>query len=130
MVKEYLKRRWFDFRMGHSIYLIFFLSFANFILIFFRLLIEKIPVLDQIFSELWVFIVLFICIYVPIAVIMGAWHRKSQKNIEHDIGMLHSPLQAKYYRLLLKMQLNQASMEEIKEMMELLEKIEKGHGQD
>ena len=42
MKNGWLRRRWLDFRFGHSIYLIFALSFINFILIFHRLLIERI----------------------------------------------------------------------------------------
>jgi len=55
MNDSWMRRRWFDFRQGHSVYLIFALTFANFILIFYRLLIERVEVFNEIFSSLWIF---------------------------------------------------------------------------
>jgi len=68
---NFMRRRWLDFRLGHTTYLTFALAFSNFILIFHRLLIERIPVLDKIFSELWVFAVFFIVIYIPLSSLVG-----------------------------------------------------------
>jgi len=76
-----MRGRWFDFRQGHSLYLIFALTFSNFILIFHRLLIERVPALEQIFSNLWMFIAVFVLAYIPVAILVGAWHRK--KTIEN-----------------------------------------------
>ena len=41
MKQSWVRRRWWEFRQGHSIYLIFILTFVNFILIAYRLLIEE-----------------------------------------------------------------------------------------
>ena len=38
-----IKRRWLDFRNGHSIYLVFLLTLVNFILIVYNFAILKIP---------------------------------------------------------------------------------------
>ena len=45
----WFRRRWFDGRSGNSIYLIFGLTFVNFVIIAYRFLIEKDPVFEEIF---------------------------------------------------------------------------------
>ena len=129
MNKSWFRRRWFDFRQGHGVYLIFLLTFANFVLIFHRLLIERVEVLDQYFSELWVFVLFFIVIYIPLAIIIGAWHRKTQLKVESEVVLLQNPLWAKVFRTLLDIQTGNISKEEIEEMRKLLKKIEEGKGQ-
>lgn len=69
--KNRLLRWWTYFRRGHSTYLVFLLSFANFIVIQYRLLVEYIPILKIIFSSLTAFLISFVAIYVPITVLIG-----------------------------------------------------------
>lgn len=129
-MKEYwIRRRWFDFRQGHGVYLIFLLTFANFILIFHRLLIERIEFLNDIFTELWMFILIFVIIYIPAAIIIGAWHRKTQLKVESDVIIRQNPLFAKILRTILDIQTNNISKEEIDQMRNLLKNIEDGKGQ-
>lgn len=129
MNKDWVRRRWFDFRQGHSVYLIFLLTFANFVLIFHRLLIERVEFLNVIFKELWVFILIFILIYIPLSIIIGAWHRKSQLKIEADVMMRQNPFVAKMFRVMLDTQIGKISNEELEEMRNLLKSIESGKGQ-
>ncbi len=129
MNQNWFRRRWFDFRQGHGVYLIFMLTFANFILIFHRLLIERVEFLNEIFSELWIFILVFIIVYIPAAIIIGAWHRKTQLSVEADVIIRQNPLLAKILRTLLESQTGSISKEEIEEMRDLLKKIEDGKGQ-
>ncbi|HZA07835.1 MAG TPA: hypothetical protein VE619_09035 [Nitrososphaeraceae archaeon] len=80
-----LRRRWLDFRNGHSIYLIFIMTFANFVTIQYKLLIEKVPFLTHsIFSSIWVFAMVFVAVYVPLGMIIGYWHRKNQFSVEQE----------------------------------------------
>ena len=60
-----------DFRNGHSTYLIFAMTFANFITIQYKLLIDKVPSMDWLFGSIWLFAIVFIAIYVPLAIIIG-----------------------------------------------------------
>ena len=129
MDKNFIRRRWFDFRQGHSYYLIFALSFANFILIFYRLLIEQIPELNEIFSSLWIFVLVFILLYIPIAIGIGAWHRKTQLKIEADVSLKQSPLFCRVLGTIIDIQMGTATKEEIKELRKMLKKIESGQGQ-
>lgn len=129
MNQDWFRRRWFDFRQGHSVYLIFLLTFANFILIFHRLLIERVEFLNEIFNELWVFVLVFIIIYIPASIMIGAWHRKTQFRVEADVMIRQNPLLAKIFRTLLDVQTGKISNEEIEEMRTFLKKIEDGKAQ-
>jgi len=125
MKSTWLRRRWFDFRLGHSVYLIFALSFSNFILIFHRLLIERNKFLDDIFSELWFFILVFVAAYIPISIGIGAWHRRTQIKVENEQTLLNNPFMARNFRMLIDIIEGNASKEEIKKFREFLTKIEK-----
>ena len=123
------RRRWWEFRQGHSIYLIFMLTFVNFILIAYRLLIEKVTIFKELIPELWIFAVLFIICYIPAATLIGFWHRRTQLRVETTIVNQQNPILAKMIRTLLDVQTGVASEEEIKEFRKMLEKIEKKTGQ-
>ena len=78
------RRRWLDFRNGHSIYLVFLMTFATFVTIQYKLLIEKAPFLSSTFSSIWIFAIAFIAIYLPLGMAIGYWHRKSQFSVEAE----------------------------------------------
>lgn len=130
MDTNFIRRRWYDFRIGHSFYLIFLLSFANFILIFYRLLIEQVSGLNEIFSSLWLFVVAFILLYIPVSIGIGAWHRKTQLKIEADVALKQSPLLAKVLGTIIDIQTGNATDKEIEELRKMLKKIEAGQGQN
>ena len=125
MSSNWFRRRWFDFRLGHSIYLIFLLSFSNFILIFYSLLIERVQYLKDILPDLWMFVILFIVIYFPIAIAIGAWHRKTQIKIENEQALLNNPFMARNFRMMIDIIEGKASKEEVQKFREFLTKIEK-----
>ena len=124
----WIRRRWLDFRQGHGLYLIFAMSFANFILIFHRLLIERIEVLDEIFSNLWIFAVVFLIMYVPVAILVGFWHRKTQIKVEAEQLMRQNPFLARNFRMLVDIIEERASKEEIENFRDFLTSIEAGRG--
>jgi len=121
-----MRRRWYDFRMGHTLYLIFILSFANFILISHRLLIERVPILNEFFSSLWFFAIIFVLAYIPVSMAIGIWHRRTQLRIEQDIVTRQNPFLAKTLALIIDIQTGKASKEQIEKMRKTLEDIEKG----
>ena len=59
---NWFRRRWLDFRNGHSIYLIFIMTFANFVTIQYSLLIDKIPAVNSVFNNIWTFAIIFIAL--------------------------------------------------------------------
>jgi len=128
MRKLWVRRRWTDFRQGHGIYLIFLLSFSNFVLIFYRLLVEKIEFLGSIFSSLWFFVIVFILIYIPVAILIGLWHRRTQVSIETDLVLRNNPFMARNFRILVDMLEGKASKEEIDKYRKMLKSIERGKG--
>jgi len=125
MRNTWFRRRWQDFRFGHSIYLIFALTFSNFVLIFHRLLIERVDYLNEIFSELWMFVLAFVVLYIPIAIGVGAWHRKTQIRVESEQTGLNNPFMARNFRMLIDIIEGKASEDEVKKFREFLRKIEK-----
>ena len=124
MDDSWIRRRWFDFRQGHGVYLIFALSFGNFVLIFHRLLIERVESLDEIFPNLWIFAIVFILFYIPVAIVIGAWHRRTQLKVDAEVGMRQNPLFAKWFRILIDIQTGKANKEEIESLRKLLKSIE------
>ena len=124
MNNTWFRRRWYDFRQGHGMYLVFAMSFVNFVLIFYRLLIEQIDFLGDLFSNLWIFLVIFLAAYIPTAVLIGNWHRKTQMRIEHEQSMKQSPLMAKNFRVLLDLLEGKASTKEVEDLRKFLKSIE------
>ena len=125
MKEGWIRRRWWEFRQGHSIYLIFILTFVNFILISYRLLIEKITIFKELIPELWIFALIFISLYMPAAILIGVWHRRTQLRVETTLVNQQNPVLAKMIRTLLDVQTGKASQEEIKEFRKEMEEIEK-----
>ena len=125
MEEGWIRRRWWEFRQGHSIYLIFMLTFVNFILIAHRLLIEKVTVFKELIPELWIFAALFIVCYVPAAILIGFWHRRTQLRVETTLVQQQNPVLARMIRTLLDVQTGIATKEEIEEFRKMLESIEK-----
>ena len=90
--KERLLRWWIYFRRGHSTYLVFLLSFANFIVIQYRLLIEYVPMLSLVFTSLLSFAIAFFLIYLPLAILIGWYdYKRFAVPVESAVGAKASP---------------------------------------
>jgi len=123
--EAWIRRRWWEERHGHTTYLIYILTFVNFILISYTFLIEKIPFFQELIPQLWVFVLIFLVSYIPASTIIGYWHRRTQLRVETTIKLLENPLWAKMFRTVMDVQTGKASKEEIEKMRQLLTKIEK-----
>ena len=121
---EWFRRRWLDFRHGHSTYLTFILAFSNTILIVYYLLIERITIFSDYIPSIEIFALLFLGIYVPLAISIGYWHMKTQMRTESIMNWQERPYFAKTFRLLLNMNLDRAKKEELESMRKFLKKIE------
>jgi len=88
---QFIKRRWMELRWGHSTYLVFLLSGVNFLLITYRFLIEYVPPLKAMFPQLWIFAVIFLVAYCPIAIVIGHWHREAQLSTEQILVTQQNP---------------------------------------
>lgn len=123
---NWLRRRWLDFRNGHSIYLIFAMTFANFITIQYKLLIDKVPSLDWLFNSIWIFAIIFIAIYVPLGIFIGYWHRKSQWTIEQEALFRENKVGAVMWLYIMDLIEGKVKDEDKKKMRDALLKITKG----
>jgi len=129
MTAPFVRRRWLDFRNGHTLYLVFLMGFANFILIFHRLFIERVPFLEDVFSNLWVFAIFFVVVYVPAAVLVGFWHKRTQMKVEMEVLMRQNPFFAKWFRVIIDILSEKSSPEEVENLRKLLKSIEEGKGE-
>jgi len=123
MDNQFFRRRWLDFRNGHSIYLAFVLSFINFILIVYNLGISSIPVLNQALSNVWVFAAIFIFVYIPAAILIGYWHRKKQYSVENEAWLQENWIWAWISSYQIRLIEGKATPEETKQVKEYLEAI-------
>ncbi|MGZ5489355.1 MAG: hypothetical protein ACXW2E_03430 [Nitrososphaeraceae archaeon] len=125
---NWYRRRWLDFRQGHSIYLIFLMTFANFIVIQYRLLIDRMPSIDSLIGGNIVgFAATFIAIYVPLSIIIGYWHRKSQWRVEAEALFKENRIGATMWLFVIDLIDGKITDQEKKEMREMLLKITKGN---
>ena len=122
--KNWFRRRWLEGRYGYTNYLIFSLTLVNFVLILYRFLIEKDPILNEFLSDLWMFTAILIIFYVPTSILIGYWHRHTQLSTENIIKRLEDPLLAHICRIILDSRTGKASEKEIMELKVLLSKIE------
>jgi hypothetical protein len=123
---DWFRRRWLDFRNGHSIYLIFVLTFANFITIQYKLLIDQIPYLAGVFNNIIVFAILFVLMYVPIGIVLGYWHRKTQWKVEQDALFRENKVGAIMWMYVIDLIEGNVSEEDKKLMKEALLGITRG----
>ncbi len=83
---------WTYFRRGHSTYLVFILSFANFIVIQYRLLVQYIPSMHVIFNSILVFTLAFFLAYIPLAVLIGWYdYKKLAVPVDQTLAVKSSP---------------------------------------
>lgn len=124
---SWFRRRWLDFRQGHSIYLIFIMTFANFITIQYKLLLDKIPSVDALTGgNIIGFALLFIALYVPLGIIIGYWHRKSQWKVEAEALFKENKIGATMWLFVIDLIDGKVTEQDKKEMREMLSKITKG----
>jgi hypothetical protein len=119
--KKWVKRRWLDFRNGNGLYLVFFLTLAQFVIIQYRLLLEGTPLFHSI--PLWVFSAVFVAIYVPLGVLIGVWHRRTQYNVENQTHFERNPIGATMYLFLIDLADGKVTEEEKKQMRRYLLEI-------
>jgi hypothetical protein len=117
------RRQWLDFRNGHSIYLVFIMTFANFVTIQYSLLIDKIPAFNSRFNNIWTFAIMFICTYVPLGMIIGYWHRKSQWKVEAEAMFKENQIGASIWLFVIDLIDGKVSEEEKTKMRYMLSKI-------
>ena len=69
--------------------------------------------------------VVFIILYIPIAIGIGAYHRRTQIRVETEQTLLNNPFMARNFRMLVDIIEGKATKEEISKFRNLLKTIEK-----
>ena len=123
LASNWTRRRWLDFRNGHSIYLIFLMTFANFVTIQYGLLIDQVPYLKNLFESIWIFAVVFVSAYVPVAIVIGYWHRKTQWRVEQHALFKENEIGATMWLFVIDLIDGKVSEEEKQQMRDMLHKI-------
>ncbi len=82
---------WVYFRSGHGTYLVYTTALTNFVLIFYRLLVEQVSVFNTIFPSLTIFVITFLVLYIPVAILVGRWHFKTQLETDFVESTKYNP---------------------------------------
>ena len=135
-------RGWFYFRTGWATYFAFIVAAINALTVTFFLAIENYPSLNVIFPTFFHYIVIVVCVGVPVLVLVGYVHFKKSKSFraEQDILIETSPhfrrilqntevLLTSYLKLtelMMKLSENkQLTDEELKEVSKLQDQLNK-----
>jgi len=123
--KKNLRMFLLDGRIGHSTYLMFFLTIVNFIIISFNFLFEGNTIFGNIVTNMWLFSIIFFVFYIPGSILIGRWHRYTQVSTDYTILIKSNTTLAMMIRILLDIKTGKATKEEILEVRNLMLDIEK-----
>jgi len=103
------------------------MTFANFITIQYKLVLEKIPVVDTLTGgSIFGFAILFVALYVPLSIVIGFWHRKSQWKVEAEALFKENKIGAIMWLFVIDLIDGKVTEKEKQDMREMLSKIVKG----
>jgi hypothetical protein len=85
-------RRFWESRQFHSAYIGLFIAITNWITIQYILLLENVPVLNVLFSNIWVFMIVAAIVFTIISILGGHYiHRKRQFRLEQALSVEENP---------------------------------------
>src|ERR671910_2186455 len=86
-IGEWAGRRFWESRQFYSAYIALFVAITNWITIQYTLLLENIPVLKLLFSNIWVFLIVAAAIFTVVSVLGGHYiHRRRQFRLENALA--------------------------------------------
>ena len=106
-------RLWFYFRRGHGNYLSFIVSLTTFVVVVYQLGVKNVPLLEQMFPNMWIFAIFFGAVYLFLTVFIG-WQdmKRGSYPAESAITFDRHPRFSEQY-------------EAVKRIEERLERVEK-----
>ena len=126
---NFFRRRWLDFRQGNGIYLIFLITFSEFIVIQYKLLIDKVTFINSfIGGNIIGFALIFFAIYIPLSIVIGYWHRKNQLKVDSEALFKENKIGATLWLFVIDLIDDKLTDREKQEMREMLLRITKGKG--
>ena len=103
------------------------MTFANFITIQYKLVLQNVPVVDTITGgSIFGFAIFFVALYVPLGILIGYWHRKSQWKVEAEALFKENKIGATMWLFVIDLIDGKITEQEKQEMREMLLKITKG----
>jgi hypothetical protein len=85
-------RRFWESRQFYSSYIALFIAITNWITIQYKLLLEHLPFLNSLFSNIWVFTITASVIFSILSVLGGHYiHRKRQFRLEQAVSIEENP---------------------------------------
>jgi hypothetical protein len=103
------------------------MTFANFITIQYKLVLEKVPSIDTLTGgSLFGFAIFFIALYVPLSIIIEFWHRKSQWKVEVEALFKENKIGATMWLFVIDLIDGKISEKGKQDVREMLQKITKG----
>ena len=89
---NWIGRRFWESRQFYSAYIALFIAITNWITIQYRLLLENVPGLNYLFSNIFVFMVVAIAVFSIASVLGGHYiHRKRQFRLENALSIDENP---------------------------------------
>jgi hypothetical protein len=89
---QWAGRRFWESRQFYSSYIALFVAITNWITIQYKLLLENIPFLNLLFSNIWVFMVVATIIFTILSILGGHYiHRKRQFRLEQALSIEENP---------------------------------------
>jgi hypothetical protein len=91
-ILEWLGRRFWESRQFYSAYIALFVAITNWITIQYKLLLENVPVLNILFSNIWVFMITATIVFTIVSILGGHYiHRKRQFRLEQALSIEENP---------------------------------------
>ena len=81
-------RGWFYFRMGWSTYFVFLLAAINTLTVTYFLAIDNYPSLKAVFPSFEQYVVITVCIGIPLLIVVGYAHYKKTKAFRSEMDVL------------------------------------------
>jgi hypothetical protein len=105
------------------------MTFANFITIQYKLVLEKVPAVDTLTGgSIFGFAIFFVALYVPIGILIGYWLRKSQWKVEAETLFKENKIGATMWLFVIDLIDGKITEKEKQDMREMLQKITTGKG--
>jgi cbb3-type cytochrome oxidase subunit 3 len=89
---QWAGRRFWESRQFYSAYIALFVAITNWITIQYKLLLENVPVLNVLFSNIWVFMIAATIVFTIVSILGGHYiHRKRQFRLEQALSIEENP---------------------------------------
>ena len=91
-IAQWSGRRFWESRQFYASYIALFIAITNWITIQYKLLLEHIPFLNVLFSNIWVFMVVAGVVFSLLSILGGHYiHRKRQFRVEQAVSTEENP---------------------------------------